>query len=227
MPRSAAVDERPALSPATHRRCPAGRLAKACAGDALRARDRLELSRHLVERVPQRLASDGGRERRVDLGARRWLGVGHVVDAGRRPDAAATAAAASSSQTVALYAERLRGSGEMPARAASMSARVRSLSGPMNSPNRSTTVSPANRCIAFVSATKAVSVGPAACTGASSSSQPSPPSAYRNATDSWIRRSARRRPGRRGRRRPTPRAAADRSRPTPPGSPLHLQWGCA
>jgi len=66
---------------------------------------------------------------------------------------AATAAAASSIHTVGRYASRRPTLGETPfRRAASMSVCVSPLSGPMKSPKRRTTVSPAKSSRTLVSA---------------------------------------------------------------------------
>ena len=98
------------------------------------------------------------------------------------------AAAASSSQSVGRYAPGGPTAIEAPPRAASSAARVDPLSGPMNSPKRSTTVSPSNSSRALRSAVSAVVVTPPPATGASSSSHASPPSAYTNAIDSCTSR---------------------------------------
>src|SRR3954453_1681283 len=111
------------------------------------------------------------------------------VPAGARM-AAATAAAASSSQSIGRYAPGGPTAAESPARAVSSAARVKPLSGPMNSAKRSTTVSPWNSSRALRSAVSAVVVTPPPMTGASSSSHASPPSAYTNAIDSCTSRCA-------------------------------------
>src|SRR4051794_26138617 len=98
------------------------------------------------------------------------------VPAGART-AAAMAAAASSIQIVGRYAPGGPSAIEEPPRAASSAARADPLSGPMNSPKRSTTVSPSNSSRALRSAVSAVVVTPPPATGASSSSHASPPSA--------------------------------------------------
>ena len=109
------------------------------------------------------------------------------VPAGAR-NAATMAAAASSSQSVGRYAPGGPSATEVPPRAASSAAREDPLSGPMNSPKRSTAVSPSNSSRALRSAVSAVVVTPPPATGASSSSHASPPSAYTNAIDSCTSR---------------------------------------
>jgi hypothetical protein len=101
------------------------------------------------------------------------------------------AAAASSSQSVGRYAPGGPAAIEAPPRAASSAASVDRLSGPMNCPKRSTTVSPSNSWRALRSAVSAAVATPPPATGASSSSHASPPSAYTNAIDSCTSRCTR------------------------------------